>query len=403
MQEVRWQTFVHPHKAYRLEFPSHWEHRIEEDGRSCGFGPYERDDVGLWISIMPASLDTDRIADDLPKLFEQSLKKTGAANVRKVPGPHHCLQADMTAEGEGGHYWIIAGGDLVLCASSQVPAAERDVWNPDFERLMRSLRITRENELLMRKLGTEVIQRLRELCPEQDYRFDEEGIRGRDHRIYLDNLFRQVKSAPERREEYISLFVEGFASTRDTPMGHETWEEAEGRLLPVLKPQDYIKPEGSTRNLVSAEWLGDVVICYAIRSAKTFRFVTTRDVERWGVDGEQLHQRSMQNLTALDWPRRLEGSRQPGGGRLILVVTSDSFTASRLLHPDLYRLFAGPLGAPFLAGIPDRDTLVVFSNRTSLKRRIAKQVKKDHDRSPYPITPRLFLVTRDGIAPAGRD
>ena len=89
--------------------------------------------------------------------------------------------------------------------------------------------------------------------------------------------------------------------------------------------------------------------------------------------------------------------------RLLRATTRDSFTASRLLHPELYRLFSGPLGAPFLAAIPERDTLVLFSNRNSLKRRIVKQVKKDHDQSAYPITPRLFLVTRDGIALAGRD
>lgn len=404
MQQVHWQTFIHPHKAYRLEFPSHWEHRVEDHGRTCGFGPRERDDVGLWVSIMPASLDTDRIVDDLPKLFEQSLQDQGAVDVRRAEEMRHfCLQADATAGGQGGRYWILAGGDLVLFASSQLPAGERDEWIPLFERLMRSLKITRDEELMLRKVGVEVLQQLREKCPEQEYEFDDKGIRGKDHRISLDNLYRQVRSLPDQRDDFVRQFVEGIASTTDTPMGHETWEEAEDRLLPVLKSRSYIRPEGATRNLIAAEWLADVVICYAIRSTKTFRFVTSWDCQRWGIDEARLHERAMQNLTALDWPRQMEGSRQPGGGRLILVSTRDSFTASRLLHPELYRLFSGPLGAPFLAAIPERDTLVVFSNRNSLKRRIVKQVKKDHDQSAYPITPRLFLVTRDGIALAGRD
>jgi uncharacterized protein YtpQ (UPF0354 family) len=403
MQTIEWQTFVHPHKAYRLEFPAHWEHRVEDDGRTCGFGPYERDNVGLWITIMPMSIDTDRIVADLPGLFDQALSNQGAANIREVPGlRHHCLQADVTSDGHGGHFWILAGGDLVLFASSQVPAAERETWNPLFERLTRGLQVTRDEELLLRKVGIEVLEQLRRQVPDQDYEFDETGLRGRSHRISLDNLYRQVRSEPERRDELVRLFVEGIAETSQVPMGHETWEQVEDRLLPVLKPRAYIKPEGSTRNLFVSEWLGDVVVCYAIRNEKTFRFVSTHDCERWGADEKRLHERAMQNLIALDWPRRMEGSREPGGGRLILVTTQDSFTASRLLHPDLYRHFSGPLGAPFLAGVPERDTLVVFSNRTSLKRRIAKQVKKDHDRSAYPITPRLFLVTADGIALAGR-
>jgi hypothetical protein len=56
------------------------------------------------------------------------------------------------------------------------------------------------------------------------------------------------------------------------------------------------------------------------------------------------------------------------------------------------------LGSPFWAGIPCRDTLVLFSDRKALKQRIGRKLKKDHDASAYSITPRAFLVTRDGVA-----
>ena len=92
--------------------------------------------------------------------------------------------------------------------------------------------------------------------------------------------------------------------------------------------------------------------------------------------------------------------RQQDGGRLIVVTTKDGLASSRILHPDLHRLFRGPLGSPFLAGIPDRDTLVIYSNRRRLKQRTERQLRKDHDTSSYPITPRPFLVTPDGIAPS---
>ena len=94
----------------------------------------------------------------------------------------------------------------------------------------------------------------------------------------------------------------------------------------------------------------------------------------------------------------MEGSREPTGGRIVLVLTDDSFSASRLLHPEFHKLFSKGLGSPFLAGIPDRDTLVAFSDRPALKKRIAKQVRKDYNASSYAITPRLFLVTADGVA-----
>ena len=100
-------------------------------------------------------------------------------NVRRDPTlRHYGVKADVHKEGEGGHYWLIAGGDVVLFASSQVPAAERDIWNPTFERLMATLEITRDEELALRQLTNEVLALLRQRHPEQDFQLDEKGIRG---------------------------------------------------------------------------------------------------------------------------------------------------------------------------------------------------------------------------------
>lgn len=395
-------TFTHPAEVYRLEYPGHWDQVQQDEGRSCGFGPHDRDNVGLWISIMPMSLDTDRLAEELPKIMQQAVPKFEASEFRKDATLHHYgLKADILKEGEGGHYWIIAGGDVVLFASSQVPAAEREVWNPPFEQVMTSLQITRDEQLLMRKLATEVLKELRQRHPEQEFEFDEKGIRGRNRVVFLGNLFREVRAAsPARREEIIKHFVDNLSLSADLPMGEEVWEEVRDHILPVLKPRDYIEPGSPTEHLLTSEWLADVVICYAIKSKKLFRFVTGWDVNRWGTNAQALHELALENLRRLPWPSRLEGSRQKDGGRVILIETNDSMAATRLLHPDLHRLFSGPLGSPFWAGIPDRNTLVAFSDRKSLKKRIGRQLRKDHDTSAYPITPRPFLVTRDGIAPA---
>ena len=394
-------TFVHPKKAYELEFPAHWEHRVQDDGRACGFGPYERDNVGLWISVMPASIDSDRLAEEMPRMFEETMFKANAENVRPDPTLHdHAWKADIKGDDEGGHYWIIAGGDLILFASTQVPVDERETWNPIFDQVMTSLEITRENEHLMRKVADEVMTRLREVRPEQEYEFDEKGIRGRDHAVYLDNVFREVRLAPERRQEIIEQFVQGIVSSADALAVEDDWDAVAARVLPVLKPVEYIKGEGPTKSLHTADWLPGVVICYVINAEKSFRFITGWDLDRWSVSEERLHDTAIENLGRLPWPERLEGARQPSGGRVILICTDDSFTASRLLHPDFHRLLSGPLGSPFLAGVPDRNTLVAFTNRKGLKRRVGRQVQKDHDSSAYPITPGLFLVTPDGVAPA---
>jgi uncharacterized protein YtpQ (UPF0354 family) len=144
------------------------------------------------------------------------------------------------------------------------------------------------------------------------------------------------------------------------------------------------------------------VICYALRSKNIFRFVATADADRWQMDAQAIHRVAIENLSRLDWPTKLDGARLQDGGRVILIATGDGLASSRLLHPGLHKLLSGPLGSPFRAGIPDRDTLVVYTDRHRSRLQTERQLGKDHRKSSYPITPRPFLVTPDGIAPARR-
>ena len=393
-------TFVHPHKAYKLEYPSHWDALIEKDGESCGFGPHERDDVGLWISILPVSVDSTKIQDDLPRLMEQTVDTTESANLRRDPSlKHFGLIADMTKEDQGGNYWLVTGGDLVLFASTDVPPAERDQWNPAFFKMMASLQITRDAELLSRQIANDVLFRMREKHPDEDYKFDNNNIKGKSHVVYLSNVIREVKASPDRREKIIAHFVNTLTQRAPEDMGYEVWEECRGQIMPVLKPRAYVKPDGPTRHFVVQEWLSDVLICYVIKNRNMFRFITGWDVNRWELTNDQLHDQAMQNLAAMPWPKELLGTRGRDEARLILVHTDDNLSSSRILHPELHKLFSPALGTTFMAGIPCRDTLVLYSNRREFKQRIARRIKKDYLASAYQITEQPFLVTRDGIAP----
>src|SRR5262245_60730526 len=399
MSSMTLKPFLHPHGVYRLEYPAHWEQVQKDEARSCGFGPHERDDVGLWISILPMSVDTDRLAQDLPRLMKESMPSVEAGDFEQDKSlKHYGIRATIKKEGEGGYYWLVVGGDVVLFASTQVPVAERDVWNPSFDKVMASLKITRDEELAWCKLAHEVLMRLREKHPDQDFKLDEKGIRGKNQLVYLSNLFREIQESPNRREKIVSHFVNSLSQTANLAMGEETWEDARQRVIPMLKPLSYFKAGGPAQHQLRIDWLADVAICYALRSKKLMRFVTDWDVRRWETDNDTLHQIALENLKKMPWPHRMEGSRQRAGGRSSIVETGDSLASSRLLHPELHRLCRDALGSPFCAGIPDRDTLVLFSNRRTLKQRIGRKLAKDCHSSPYPITSKPFLVTADGIA-----
>jgi uncharacterized protein YtpQ (UPF0354 family) len=399
MLPTRIKSFVHPHSVYRLEYPAHWDQITEKDGDSCGFGPHERDDVGLWISIMPMSIDTDRLTEELPRMMEQSLPKFEAENLRPDPTLRHAgWTADITKDEQGGHYWIMAGGDVVLFASSQVPAAERNEWNPPFQAVMASLQITRDDQLLHIQVAHDVVKLLRERQPEEDFKIDGSVIRAGHRVVYLSNLCREVRSAPARREKIIQEFVNSLCQPATAEVGYETWDGSRGAILPVLKHKTYVEKNSATQNVLTSEWLADVVICYVIKSKKLYRFVTQWDLDRWEKNFTELQELALANLTALPWPREMYGARAESG-RIVIVQTDDGLASSRLLHPELHKLFSGPLGSPFWAGVPCRDTLVLYSDRKVLKNRTNRRLAKDHDTSAYPISPKPFLVTRDGIAP----
>jgi uncharacterized protein YtpQ (UPF0354 family) len=266
--------------------------------------------------------------------------------------------------------------------------------------MMASLQITRDDELLARQVANEVLHQLRERHPDQDFAFDADNkIRGKGQVVFLSNLVREVRAAPARRDQIIKRFVETLSQPATAELGHEVWDEAQHSIIPVLRPRDYVRPEGPTQHFYTTEWLADVLICYVIRNKNMLRFVTGWDLDRWGIKGEHLHERAIANLVSLSWPKQLMGSRSKDSGRIIVVDTDDNLASSRLLHPELHKLFAPALGSPFWAGIPCRDTLVLYSDRRELKQRISRRLRKDHAASAYQITARPFLVTRDGIAP----
>jgi uncharacterized protein YtpQ (UPF0354 family) len=395
--------FDHPHSVYHLEYPAHWDQITEKDGASCGFGPHERDNVGLWISIMPMSVDTDRLAEVLPGIMRQALDKCEASELRAAPTlRHYALTADIIKEGEGGHYWIIAGGDVVLFASSQVPADERDVWNPPFQRLMDSLTITRDDQLLDRKVVIAVMDELKKQYPDQEFTVEGNRIKGAQHSIYLGNLCNEVRgSTPQRREEVIKRFVSTLTQPAAANIGYETWEEAQKCLLPLLKPRAYVVPNTATEHLLTTEWLADVLIVYAITKSKMYRFVTGWDVNRWETTAAEVHDRAMANLEALPWPREFQGARFKNDGRLFVVQTDDGLASSRLLHLEAAPDVSHPARQPLLGWHPlPRHPRPLL--RSQARTRTERTLAKDHDTSAYPISPKPFLVTPDGIAPGGK-
>src|SRR5207253_2514666 len=111
----------------------------------------------------------------------------------------------------------------------------------------------------LRKVANDVMAQLRERNPDKEFEFEGDKIKGPDRVVYLSNLYREVKRSPSRREKLIKEFVATLGQPANAEIGHETWEDARGRIVPVLKPRNYIGTEGPTQHLLTTEWLADVL------------------------------------------------------------------------------------------------------------------------------------------------
>ena len=394
-------TFEQPRGAYRLRRPAHWEEQVKDEGGCCGFGPRERDDVGIWISILPVSVDTDRIQAHLRGLLEQAMGPGRISNVREDRSlGYHALKADSADAGNGGHHWLIAGGDLVLFISSEYPTGEREVWEGVFQHLLSTLTITRDDELLAVQVGNELLDNLRRRFPDVEYRWDASGMRihGGGQVLYTGNLVRQVTNDPERRSAVIDAFINALAFAGDDAPSAEQLEGVRELIYPILRPESYVEDGRPTAYAVHRRWLGGLVICYAIRGTKTVRVVLRKDVENWGIDAGALHRLSMENLARLPWPELPRHGAGERGGPMVMIRPDGGFGASRLLHPTLHETFAPALGSCFAAAVPSRDALLLFpGGDEDLVGRLARQVCEDFASAAYPISPRLFWVAAGGV------
>src|SRR5207302_1556665 len=162
--------------------------------------------------VMPIRADTEKLREDLPRLMQEGLPHVKASNLRPdATLRHYGLKADVAEERGGGHYWIVAGGDVVLFASSDVPAGEGGAWSPVFAEIMAGLEITRADNLLQIQVINEALEQFRQRHPEQDFACDGNVIRGRQQTVFLSNLLQEVRAAPARRSDIIRHFVDGWS------------------------------------------------------------------------------------------------------------------------------------------------------------------------------------------------
>jgi hypothetical protein len=224
-------------------------------------------------------------------------------------------------------------------------------------------------------------------------------LRRDDAELHLENLKAKCDAAgglASCRGVVRDHFARIFESLRTVAAPRpSTWAEA----APTIRPQ--IAPEEYRRELEMAHepFGAGLIVAFVHDAEKSYRFVARDDLERWGVDLATLRATAFENLERAS--RDLPVAASDGDDRLLAIELGDGYDATRLLLPGFRRFAAEKLGDPFVAAIPNRDVLVLWSKSASpgFQAQVRAEVEASFRDRAYPLTDRLFEASAAGVAP----
>jgi hypothetical protein len=178
--------------------------------------------------------------------------------------------------------------------------------------------------------------------------------------------------------------------------GLEAWASAQERVMLQLMPSEYSERFQDDRALVSRPFIPGVATGVVIDGENGYRYVRRTDVVEWKIGLDALFERALKNLEARSKAARLQSGSGPD--RFLAYEEKDGYDAARLLLPWVRSEAAKLLGEPFLASLPNRDFLILWSaqNSAGFQTFTRRKARDDYKAQPYPLTPTTLRVWRDG-------
>jgi len=243
---------------------------------------------------------------------------------------------------------------------------------------------------------------IRDLRPDAQFRLppeEDEVFWYGDVQLGLQNLYtvyiRDNLSESELKQIMLGHFNRILTATECQQLPHgQSWEIVKLKVRPQLMPAEYNNPENP---LALEAFGGGVVIGFVIDMEYSYYYVQKEDLSAWNISLPVLKDQGIMNLETASSGLKLHFS--PGPDKWIGVEMTDGYDAVRILLPGLRKIAADKLGEPFLAGVPDRDFLIMWSKDCSDKFQeyILQKLRNDFENQPYSLTPKVLNVTRDNI------
>ncbi len=244
-----------------------------------------------------------------------------------------------------------------------------------------------------------VAEMIRRLRPESKVEFlgpHELLVNGR--RLDLDNLYRMVSHEPGRGDEIVGHYLDQLFSGESFELTAMNLDFVKPRIMPRIQPERIFE-HLSREQVAHVPFVNDTVVVFVTDLPNMTVSITTEQMLRWGLTIDDLEAFARANLDDYAPNLEIQLVESKEGGRAAILSERDGYDAARLLLSGLYDRLAPQLGGDFYVALPARDMFVAMTpGPDPFIKRLRTRVEHDFKRLPYPITPELFYVTRDGVA-----
>lgn len=216
--------------------------------------------------------------------------------------------------------------------------------------------------------------------------------------VDLDGLHRMIAFDKEGAKRIVDQYISHVVGHVGNDPNAMPLSVAKSRIMPRIRPETVfdgqIEPTGA-----HLEYPNQTVIVYVIDMPMYTVSITGAQMQRWGIDLDAVDRIARENLARYDPMSTVQHIESVEGGRAAIISQQDGYDSARLLLPNLHAVLSSWLGREFYVAITARDMFLAFSMKPKRYiERLRERIRDDFQRLPYPITDRLFIVSRDGVS-----
>lgn len=410
-----WRPYVDPSHWFRIWHPPGWT-LVESGGEARLLAPEGGGVlriVGRWRANRH-KIDFDTIVD-AGQVFPAS-RNIRRAKPLDVSYPSMCIEGESndTAALPWWKRWLrpplwrpwkvwTARYKSVCIVATFQTSGRRD---PELETLatmiMNSLEFADEPADPPHLFADRVVRMARDRYPSLECRrSDEFRVQIGESNINLFNFYRSYVQEPDRFEDIILPALATVAQVQEwgASQTEPTLESVRERILPMLYPRDVW--QRSFPNFVGSTWVGDLMVLYVVDEQHAYWYIREDMLDRWRLGRDELHHLALKNLDAYFERQHMEYivAGEHDGPRFLVPKRPDAYNSSRILSRRFCSVLRDELGAQLAVGVPSRDFLVAVGMQAKETiDEIRRKVEDDFSRMDHPLSPRLLLVSADGVS-----